>query len=209
MSGLAPSFRSTGGSPSEPPQLTNAENFASWFVDDPNYNVRIPSVLTASRSAWGHLQFNYPEGFFPLDGQGLGNFADTGHNHHFTMTYLGRWTYLADQPNLFEFASDDDLWVFINGRLWVDLGGMHPAGSSRVVLDLNQDAVPLGLRHRHRYTYQLFFAERHPGSSALIATLPQYTANVPETPAGTPVLLVVGGILLSRFRRQRTPPSSP
>ena len=39
----------------------------------------------------------------------------------------------------FDFSGDDDTWIFINGRLAVDLGGLHGALSGHVTLDDDTD----------------------------------------------------------------------
>jgi fibro-slime domain-containing protein len=51
------------------------------------------------------------------------------------------------------------VWVFINGHLAVDLGGLHPKGSAAVVLDAS--AAELGLVKGNVYSLALFQAERH------------------------------------------------
>ncbi len=203
LSGSVPGFQSTGGSPASRPQLTTPEHFASWFVPDPDYNLQIPAKLKRIILPSGMAQFHFPSNFFPLDGLGLGDYRDTGHNHHFTMTFSRSFVYDSAIQYRFDFASDDDLWVFINGRLWVDLGGIHPLGSSQVVKDLNEDAGWLGLSDGGVYTYQLFFAERHTGQSGLVATFPWY---VPEAGTGTPVLLIVASGAFAVLRRRRTVP---
>jgi fibro-slime domain-containing protein len=45
--------------------------------------------------------------------------------------------------------------VFINGKLVIDLGGVHGAESATVLLD------SLGLTRGSTYPLDLFFAERH------------------------------------------------
>jgi fibro-slime domain-containing protein len=171
-----------------------------WYVNTPAYNLEINTTLTAINLPGGQRQFNYPSNFFPLDGQGLGDFRDSGHNFHFTMKYEQAFTYDASLPNLFDFAADDDLYVFINGNLWVDLGGIKPAENPVINKDLNADAAGLGLVDGGIYTYQLFFAERHTTQSALIATLP---GAVPEASALMPAITLGGVAGLLALRRRK------
>ncbi|MBN9690130.1 MAG: fibro-slime domain-containing protein [Verrucomicrobia bacterium] len=195
-----PTFVNTGGVPLARPQLTTAANLDMWYVNTPAYNMEIPSSLNAINLGNGQRQFNYPSDFFPLDGQGLGDFRDSGHNFHFTMKYEQSFMYDASLPNLFDFAADDDLYVFINGNLWVDLGGIKPVENPVISKDLNADAGALGLVDGGIYTYQLFFAERHTTQSALIATLP---GAVPEASALMPAITLGGVAGLLALRRRK------
>jgi len=56
---------------------------------------------------------------------------------------------------MFSFTGDDDLFVFINDRLVIDLGGVHDAETASVNLDT------LGLTPGQTYWFDLFYAERH------------------------------------------------
>jgi fibro-slime domain-containing protein len=64
---------------------------------------------------------------------------------------------------LFSFTGDDDLWVFVNDRLAIDLGGLHSAQTD--VIDLDARAVELGIELGNEYALDLFHAERHTKAS--------------------------------------------
>lgn len=79
------------------------------------------------------------------------------HNFGFTMKFQAKFEYIHGQK--FEFKGDDDVWVFINNRLVVDLGGQH----SEVVGSVDLDT--LGLIEGKEYPFHIFYVERHTSSS--------------------------------------------
>lgn len=63
----------------------------------------------------------------------------------------------------FEFRGDDDVWVFINGELVVDLGGMHSSLTASVHLDNIAELAQLEINKT--YAFDLFHAERRTDAS--------------------------------------------
>ena len=106
--------------------------------------------------------FAFSDGsFFPLDGQLFGN-QGRPHNYHFTFEVSTAFAYRGGE--VFRFTGDDDVWVFINRRLAIDLGGVHGPESASV--DLDARAGELGITSGEIYSLHLFFAERHTTQSS-------------------------------------------
>jgi fibro-slime domain-containing protein len=85
------------------------------------------------------------------------------HNMNFCMESHAKFIYTKGQT--FSFRGDDDVWVFINDKLVIDLGGIHEAKADSVKLDT------LGLVENKEYTWDFFYCERQPcGSSLRIKT---------------------------------------
>jgi len=136
------------------PTTTTKENFDQWFRDVAGVNKSVSFPITLSKMG---SVFTYDNGsFFPLDGQGWGN---EGHDHNFHFTYELHTTFHYAGGETFKFTGDDDLFVFINKKLAIDLGGVHGSMTGEVILDA--EAGKLGLTKGKVYALDFFFAERH------------------------------------------------
>ena len=74
------------------------------------------------------------------------------HNYGFAMKIQAEFVYIKGQ--YFEFNGDDDVWVFIDNKLVVDIGGQHKKIKKSVNLD------DLGLTPGETYPFHIFYAER-------------------------------------------------
>jgi fibro-slime domain-containing protein len=129
--------------------------FDQWYRDVPGVNQSIP--FTVPLKDVGNGVYTYESSaFFPLDDKGFGNQGNP-HNYHFTFELHTSFEYRGGE--LFTFTGDDDLFVFINGRLAIDLGGVHGAMNQSV--DLDAQKGELGIVTGGIYTLDFFFAERH------------------------------------------------
>lgn len=124
-------------------------------------NIVIDSFLVFNHRGNGVYEY-VNNSFFPLDNQGFGN-ENLSHNYSFTME-LHR-EFIKTDGLTFSFTGDDDVWVFIDGRLVLDLGGIHTQQNG----SFNLDTIPW-LENGKVYTLSFFFAERHTTESNIKIT---------------------------------------
>ena len=132
---------------------TGAEAFAQWYNDTAGVNVRIPFSIELTAGQNGVATY-LSNDFFPADGQGFGN-EGMDHNYSFKL----HMTFRYKGGEVFSFTGDDDLWVFFNNHLGIDLGGLHDALTETINLD--EHAAELGLVVGQEYALDFFQAERH------------------------------------------------
>ena len=96
-------------------------------------------------------QNNTPQ-FFWIDGKGFGN-EGRSHNYSFTMEMHRAFVYKRGMQ--FQFNGDDDVWAFVDGRLAMDLGGVHSSLANTFTID------NMGLVAGQEYSFDFFYAERH------------------------------------------------
>jgi fibro-slime domain-containing protein len=144
------------------PVITNQASFDQWYRDTDGVNkvFKVPVTLMDVGDGSGNLVYD-STAFFPIDGMGFGNTPNKQHNFHFTTEAHVKFGYVAGQK--FTFRGDDDLWIFVNGKLALDLGGMHVPIAATI--DFDAQAADLGIHSGGTYQMDIFHAERHTDQS--------------------------------------------
>ena len=198
---------STGQNDSHPDEdSTHGEHyFNQWYRTTEGVNLETTAMLELEQVQPGIYEYRNTC-FFPIDdhlfgsnhsGENCG--GSTSHNFHFTMELHTTFTYLENQEYFKIYESDDDLFIYIAGKLVIDIGGIHGA-KSRYLEIRNDDTqggdayfyddhdkttllgyVDLNLQNGQTYPFDLFFAERHTTQSHLdFSTTMKINPNLKE-----------------------------
>lgn len=186
------------------------ENFNQWYHDAPTVNKKSTINIDLSDGDEDGVYEFSDLFFFPIDdgetfeGDTFGNTVINGqnklgddsqwHNFHFTLELHHKFKYAGGET--FSFRGDDDLFVFIDNQLEIDLGGVHDTESNSVSLD------DLDLMVGKIYDFDLFFAERHTTGSVFeidtsIMPEPIYVAGDYHLESGSACIDVGGNAVVA------------
>ena len=177
-------------------KTSNQTNFDTWYRDS-KYSKTVVDTITLLGQPNGTFMYDHSSyyssdikqwlrpAFFPLDNKGwaapggpeipfLGTCDLDNSKHNFSFTSELRYWFEFKGGETLEFIGDDDVWVFLNGKLAVDLGGIHEAAAGTITLD-TATATKFSLTKGKVYEIALFQAERKQTRSSYKLTVGQFS----------------------------------
>lgn len=142
----------TGNPGTATDNFTNNTDFKDWYSDTSPQNIPIFRELTLDRGTGLTYSFKPSGGFYPIDDagwvvsgeewlrSGSDGSCDAGY-HNYSFSTETRFIFEYQGGERFDFNGDDDLWVFVNGKLAIDLAGLHGPRAGYFQLDADEDGV--------------------------------------------------------------------
>lgn len=184
--------------------ITTKANFDQWYANVANVTLAKTTILSLARQANGTYRWDSADAavnggktwFDPFGPQGgwiaqgkevAAACAGDGGARNVSFSSETHFWFEYQGGERFDFAGDDDTWVFVNKKLVVDLGGLHSPLGGSFTLDaangsatVTQDLVigaqtkALGLVKGGTYEVVMFQAERNQCGSNFKVTLKDF-----------------------------------
>ncbi|HEX2592592.1 MAG TPA: fibro-slime domain-containing protein [Rhizomicrobium sp.] len=173
-----PVFASSTGSNAHCASIASYKSFHAWFKAQRAVNTHVKGALTLQDMGNGTFQYSNLN-FFPLDGKGFNTDGSqshascTGGLHNFSFTMQAHWTgTITNNAQSISITAADDVWLFVNNKLVIDLGGVHGATTGSISFS-SVELASLGMSLNQAVPFDLFYANRHTCLSAFTLTMHQ------------------------------------
>ncbi|MEY3142082.1 MAG: hypothetical protein RLY21_575 [Planctomycetota bacterium] len=154
--------------------IASESSFMTWFRDTAGQNVALPRSLAVGRvQSFGHTAAD-PRWVYNVTGGSLGVDRNDGYgdnfdpwpsvgsmtaNSSFTVELGCSFVYRQDKGQWLYIKSSNDVLVYLDGQLLIDIGGQsQPTARS---IDLNSIAAKFGLIDKQTYRLRFFVASRY------------------------------------------------
>jgi fibro-slime domain-containing protein len=149
------------------PVITSAATFADWYHTVEGVNEGFDKTITLTEDPPGSETYVFDSAsFFPLgpnEGLGVSPMGNNPNGKNFLFTTEIHLNFTYQEGQVFTFRGDDDLWIFVNNRIALDLGSMH--GPEQGQIDFDAMAGALAISPGGVYAMDIFHAERHTSGS--------------------------------------------
>ncbi len=115
--------------------------------------VNRPVVHPITLNRNGDVYEYFSEAFYPINDRLFGNEGGSN-NTSFTYVIAAHFTFDACHNQFIELQGGDGMWLYLDDRLVIDLGGVGPAEPQHIELDR------LSLVDGREYVARMFFAQR-------------------------------------------------
>ncbi|KAK5583878.1 hypothetical protein RB653_005482 [Dictyostelium firmibasis] len=140
------------------------------------YEYSNSNYFPINKQGFNNASYPVPSAYTPISGETWTSMSTQSslkdNNYNFCLKLNSKFTFSGSET--FKFTGDDDVWVYINNKLVVDIGGIHSKESASI------DLTTLGLTIGNVYNFDFFYCERKTTESniQIQTTIETYCAYV-------------------------------
>lgn len=127
-------------------KYNSKENFAAYNTTTSQFDVYNKAAVQTGSNVGQFFPFNTADQVFTNGEANNISVTDASINHYFGLGMLSTFTQplggvVGGDDMVFDFSGDDDMWIFIDGALVLDLGGSHAPASGSINFRTGQVTV--------------------------------------------------------------------
>jgi|GEM_PF-2270769 len=162
--------------------VVSSDPFYRWYHEVDGKSYRYDRTVTFTRVGETNKYTYGGRQIFPLDNVATATENKYGHNFSFTAHLQVPIKTTFNGSEVFEFSGDDDVWVFLNGKLILDIGGVHTAVGGEFTIredgkivasveGVEDKIIDAGLEKGGVYNLDFFYAERNVTEANALITI--------------------------------------